>query len=106
MALLYRERAQTEAALNALACAVDLLEALVADFPATPRYRCDLAIALRERGQLLLSSDRTVSRRSLEAAQKHLEKLVESSPEDKSFVHELEATRQQLRAIDESAEGS
>jgi tetratricopeptide (TPR) repeat protein len=97
--LLHRELDQTEAALAAFADALDLLEQLVRDFPATPSYRWDLAVALRETGQLSVRSDRAESRRNLEAAIGHLEQLVELSPDDEQFRSELQATRQLLKAL-------
>jgi len=101
---LHVEQGQTEPALAALADARDLLEPLVADFPATPLFRADLALTLQEIGQLLKGSDQTASRNSLQAAKRHFEQLVKQCPNNDDFRRELQVTEKALRALKEPAE--
>ncbi len=84
--------------------ALSILGPLVRDFPATPRYREDMAVTLRELASLPKSTGQNLKAgQRLRDAYSHFKKLVDAHPDNVHFQAELEATRKLLTEVELSA---
>jgi len=99
--LLDAEQADAAGALEEMLAAIELLRKLADKATAVPRQRCDLGVALRAAGQLLIKLDRAgEARPPLEESKQLLQDLVREHPGEGAFAAELKLTADALAELD------
>ena len=96
---------ETEAALESLDQAIDLLYELIEQTESVPRFRLDLGRSLREAGKLLaLDGQRQEAIVRLQESKGVLSQLVKEDPSNDDFLSELQTTADDLARVTASEE--